>query len=459
MKKVNYFFAIISTAFLCSVTHAQNFVRIDETQTGKQISVASDQVLEVQLPVTPSTGYTWTLRDSNNEITQQANGVIEQIGDWEFISDNPDQPVGSSGKQIIRYISKTAGTVNLDFSYSQPWTIDAALQHYKVSVQTNGKYNGTYKAPVIKEVKAENNRVNGSYALPAKFSWLEQKMMTPVKNQGSCGSCWAFAACGQFEANIKRFDGVTRDLSEQFLVNCAESGCSGGWCPDYIFKSKGAVYEADLPYKAKDGTCGAYTYHEKIISYKEIAKQPTVTQLKEAIYQYGPLWVTVCVGSNFSAYKNGVLTKTDAGSVNHAVVLCGWDDATESWVMRNSWGSSWGEQGYMRIKFGVCNIGYRGSYMIYKDASTGIDENETAGAGTVYPNPVADGKLTINLNHFPTNETVTITIHDVQGKLVYQQQQKQSGKVEVEMQSFDKGLYFVNLCSDSQAENYKFIKQ
>lgn len=456
MKKTNYFYlALILIAFSFSNALAQGFIKIDETKAGQQITVEPDQVLEVQLPINASSGYSWNLTNGNQ--------VIEQIGDWEFVSDRPDQPIGASGKQIIRFISKSAGVANLNFAYAQSWSTEAPLQQYNVSVKSAGAYTGNYKAPVAEEVKSQDDgSTNRPSALPAAFSWLGQKMMTPVKNQGSCGSCWAFAACGQFEANIKRFDNVTRDLSEQWLVNCDQSGCDGGWCPNNMFKKNGAVYEADVPYKGKDATCAtSYTYHEKILSYKEIATQPTVDQIKDAIYKYGPVWVAVCVGSNFNAYKTGVLTKTDAGQVNHAVVLCGWDDATSSWVLRNSWGTSWGENsGYMRIKYGMCNVGYRATYMIYKDPTTGIDdENEAADMATVYPNPIADGKFTINLSHFGSNEAINITIQDAQGKVVFKQQEKQNAKVEVNAEAFAKGLYFVNLSSETRTENHKIAKQ
>lgn len=464
MKKTNFFYlTLILIAVSFSNMRAQGFIKIDETQAGQQINIPADQVLEVQLPATPSTGYAWYLRNNNNEIIQEVNGVIEQVGSWEFISDNPSQPIGASGKQIIRFTGKAAGIANLNFAYMRPTTGETENQ-YSVVVKSDGLYTGSYKAPAEpEEVKADVSTVRSPSALPAAFSWLEQKMMTPCKNQASCGSCWAFAACGQFESCIKRFDGVTRDLSEQWLVNCDQNsqGCNGGWCPDNMFKTKGAVYEADLPYKGKDGTCGTYTYHEKILSYKEIATTPTVDQIKDAIYKYGPLWVAVCVGSNFNAYKSGVLTKTDAGQVNHAVVLCGWDDATQSWVMRNSWGTSWGEnQGYMRIKYGTSQIGYKATYMIYKDATTGIDEDHAADVATVYPNPIVDGnKLTINLSNFASNEAINITICDVQGKVVYKQQEKQNAKVEVDAETFAKGLYFVNLRSESKSESYKIAKQ
>lgn len=462
MKKSTYFqltFALISCAFMNSF--AQNFVHIDAMQNDKQVNISTDQVLEVQLPSTPSTGYGWYLKNSNNEIVRQIDGIVEQVGEWEFISDNPTHRIGSSGKQIIRYIGKAAGTTNLNFVYIQPWTNEAPLQQYQVSVSSQGAYAGSYVAPA--EAKVEEYRPAKSNVLPSKFSLKDENQMTPVKNQASCGSCWAFAACGQFESLIKKYDNVTRDLSEQWLVNCDKDfeGCGGGMHPGDMFVKYGAVYEADAPYKAKDGTCAAaYTYHEKILSFHEIATTPTTDQIKEAIYKYGPVWAGIVAGTNFNNYSSGVLAKSDAGELDHAILLVGWDDATSSWVLRNSWGSSWGESGYMRIKYGMCKVGAQGTYMVYKDATTGIDEAESfKNIASVYPNPVADDKLTIQLNNMLDNNTqLNIAIYDVQGRNMLKQEAKPNTKLEINTGAFAKGMYFVNVSSSTQSVNYKIVK-
>lgn len=464
MKKTNYFnlaLIFISCSFMNA--NAQNFVRINSEQNGKQLTIASDQVLEVQLPSTPSTGYGWYLVNNNNEIIREANGIVEQVGNWEFVSGNSKMTIGASGQQVIRFIGKASGNVNLHFAYMRPWSDEAALQHYDVALTSEGAYTGSYKAPA--EVKAEETKLSkSSVALPAKFSWKDDNLLTSVKNQGSCGSCWAFAACGQFESCIKRFDNVTRDLSEQWLVNCDKEfdGCGGGMHPASMFQKYGAVYEADVPYKGKDGTCASsYTYHEKIISYKEIATTPTTDQIKEAIYKYGPIWAGVVAGNNFSAYSGGVFTKSDAGELNHAILLVGWDDATSSWVLRNSWGASWGEQGYMRIKFGTCKVGAQGTYIVYKDPATGVDEATTfANIASVYPNPSTDDRFTIQLNPMEDNNTaLSITILDVQGRVIHKQGAKPNTKIEINTQAFSKGMYFVTVASETQSTNYKIVKQ
>jgi hypothetical protein len=412
--------------------------------------------------MTPSNGYVWYLKNANNENVQEL-GALQQVGDWTFVSDNPQHPIGASGYQVIRYIPKASGSANLHFELIQSWTQEKALDAYDIEAVSAGAYKGDYKAPeqnkLDDKIEAYTS-ANKSSALPAAFSRLANQEMTVCKNQGSCGSCWSFAACGIFESMIKAHDKVTRDLSEQWLINCTSgSNCSGGWFPEGMFE-KGAVYEADAPYKGKDGTCGTYTRHEKSISSKEIAENPTIEQIKTAIYTYGPVWVGVNAGSNFSAYKSGVLSKTDAGECNHAVVLCGWDDATSSWVLRNSWGTSFGEnQGYMRIKYGTSKIGTKATYMVY-GTTTGIDADQVADQqATVYPNPIADGKLTVNLSQFDNNQVITITINDIQGKVVFKQEEKQNAKVEIDATAFSQGMYFVNVSSQSKTANYKIVKQ
>jgi C1A family cysteine protease len=464
MKKLNYFYLSLALIVCAAFSmNAQNFISVDKGQAGQQISISQDQVLEVRLPMTPSNGYAWYLKNANNENVQEL-GALQQVGDWTFVSDHPEQPIGASGYQIIRYVGKASGSANLHFELIQPWTQEKAMDTYDIEAVSAGSYKGDYKAPEQAKLddKVETYTASKSSALPAAFSWLDQGKLTVVKNQGQCGSCWAFAACGSFESVLKIKDGVTRDIAEQWLVNCTSgSSCSGGWCPDNMFKTYGAVYETDAKYTGKDGTCASsYTYHEKITGYKQIATNPTVDQIKQAIQTYGPVWIAVCVGSNFNAYKTGVLTKTDAGSVNHAVVLCGWDDANSCWILRNSWGTSWGEnQGYMRIKYGTSQVGYNATYIQYGSV-TGIDEDQAADqSASVYPNPIVDGKFTVNLSQFESNQPITITINDIQGKVVYKQEEKQNTKVEINAENFSKGMYFVNVSSQSKTANYKIVNQ
>lgn len=232
----------------------------------------------------------------------------------------------------------------------------------------------------------------GSYgeqnkALPAALDWRASGGVTPVKHQMSCGSCWSFATVAVVESLIKIKDGVTTDLSEQWLVsnNTNGWGCSGGFYAFDFFLSRqdscgtvGAVLESDFPYTATDAApvCPANRPY-KIASWTRVDRTrdvPTTTQIKQAIMDHGPVWAAVNVTNAFQAYTSGVFNAsvTNEG-VNHAIVLVGWDDSmgkSGAWILRNSWGPGWGiDGGYMYIEYGCSLVGYAASYAVYNTGS------------------------------------------------------------------------------------------
>lgn len=206
-------------------------------------------------------------------------------------------------------------------------------------------------------------------ALPAKFSW--QGKLTPIRDQGNCGSCWAFSAQATLADVLKLHGKGDFDFSEQWMVSCDEesSGCNGGWYHtafDLVI-NEGNVLESAMPYKEITGKCPANLPHNfKIKMYKELATGvPSPDLIKQAIYQYGPVSVAVSVTGDFDSYRSGIYNSGTTGTINHAVNLVGWDDTVKPahWIMRNSWGDSWGENGYMRIAYGVKKIGYAATYV------------------------------------------------------------------------------------------------
>ncbi|MCK4341091.1 MAG: hypothetical protein KAY37_05130 [Phycisphaerae bacterium] len=217
--------------------------------------------------------------------------------------------------------------------------------------------------------------------LPAVFDWRDLGGVTPVKSQGSCGSCWAFATVGPLECNIKIHDSVTVNLSEQWLVNCNSDGygCDGGWWAHDYHEWKndpcgddGAVLEANCPYTAEDDPCYCpYPHDYWILDWHYVGGSgsiPPVDNIKQAIMDYGPVSVAVYADAAMQAYNGGIYNSCTNGTVNHAVVLVGWDDdqAGGVWFMRNSWGTWWGEDGgYMRIPYGCSRIGYAACYVEY----------------------------------------------------------------------------------------------
>jgi len=226
---------------------------------------------------------------------------------------------------------------------------------------------------ILKPMKLE--AVMETVGLAEEWDWREHNGVTGIRDQGSCGSCWAFGTIGPFESLLLIKQDTTVDLSEQHLVSCNEEGygCNGGWWALDMLIDPGAVLEEDFPYVASDVPCGGpYDYPFKLSDWAYVDGEdrvPTVDKIKEAIFNYGPVCAAVYVGNAFQAYTGGVFDKDEVPSngifscipvspVNHAIVLVGWDDTKEAWILKNSWGEGWGEDGFMYIKYGTSNVGY-----------------------------------------------------------------------------------------------------
>ncbi|EAR83540.1 papain family cysteine protease (macronuclear) [Tetrahymena thermophila SB210] len=193
-------------------------------------------------------------------------------------------------------------------------------------------------------------------------------LLQPVENQGQCGSCWAFSTSGAVESYYSAKKNITLNLSKQQLVDCVydHGGCDGGWFNDafkYI-QSVGIVLNATYyPYINKDQTepCQLSklpkgTSFYQIQGYKKLENDTSV--IKQAIMQNGALSIAVDA-TYWANYKSGIFTQKEKPQINHAVTLIGW--GSDYWLLRNSWGSSWGEQGYIK----VTNTGYSGIFPQY----------------------------------------------------------------------------------------------
>jgi C1A family cysteine protease len=196
---------------------------------------------------------------------------------------------------------------------------------------------------------------------PSIFDWRDHNgsnWMTPVKSQGSCGSCWAFSAIGVVEAAINIYannSDLDVDLSEQQLVSscCYAGDCEGGSYQQalYYVRDTGIATEACFPYQASDSACTLCPdWSEsawKISNTYGTYQQP---DYKRYISTYGPMSATMPVYADFFVYSGGVYQRTSNNyKGNHAIVIVGWNDTEDCWIIRNSWGEYWGEDGYARI--------------------------------------------------------------------------------------------------------------
>ena len=210
--------------------------------------------------------------------------------------------------------------------------------------------------------------------IPSSVDWRTEGAVNPVKDQGQCGSCWAFSAVGVLESRYKIAKGTLFQLSEQQLVDCARGspysseGCNGGEMTDAFdySASKGMMTEADYPYKAFDQSCKYDS--SKVTPVKGsghyMIPPNSAIQLKTDIAN-GPVSVAIEADTFvFQFYSGGVLNSSKCGTnLDHGVVAVGYgvDSAKgEFYIVRNSWGASWGEKGYIRIAIvdgqGICGI-------------------------------------------------------------------------------------------------------
>jgi hypothetical protein len=217
---------------------------------------------------------------------------------------------------------------------------------------------------------------------PEEIDWVEKGAVTKVKNQGSCGSCYAFSAISAIEGWLAVKHDALTDISPQQVVDCSSKygnqGCNGGFM-DYVFNyvagNHGICSDKDYPYKGsvtKCHNCTIVPYTDEITGYAAV-KSDDEEALVEASAE-GVVSVAIQATASFQSYKRGVYTGPCSTDLNHGVTLVGYgQDGKKFWKVKNSWGTSWGESGYIRMVrgesgvHGICGIATCASYPASND--------------------------------------------------------------------------------------------
>lgn len=257
-------------------------------------------------------------------------------------------------------------------------SFELGINHYGDLTLEEIKTNLTgLKVPSDLERGKFNLNVNVS--LPQTVDWRKKGLVTEVKTQGSCGSCWAFSAAGALEGQLKKSTGVLMSLSTQNLVDCSSKygnhGCNGGFMSKafkYVMKNQGIAAEASYPYHGKRGHC-KYNPEFRAANCTGYTFLPKGDEkaLKVAVATVGPISVAIDASRHkFVFYKSGVYSdKTCTHSVNHGVLVVGYgtENGQDYWLVKNSWGIRYGDSGYVKMarkKKNQCGIALYGCFPI-----------------------------------------------------------------------------------------------
>lgn len=217
----------------------------------------------------------------------------------------------------------------------------------------------------------------GDVGIPSSVDWRKQGAVTNVKDQGNCGACWSFSATGAIEGINKIATGSLVSLSEQELIDCDRSfneGCDGGlmdYAYEFVIQNHGIDTEDDYPFQARGKTCNRNKLKRRVVTIDGYVDVPANEEALLKAVATQPVSVGIC-GSDraFQLYSKGIFTGPCSTSLDHAVLIVGYgsENGVDYWIVKNSWGTSWGMNGYIHMQRnsgkseGICGINNLASY-------------------------------------------------------------------------------------------------
>merc|ERR1712232_1254361 len=322
---------------------ARTTIEISATAT------SGDKLMCAQIKTTPSTDYTTMWGRFKNDFGKWYNGVDEEQKRFEIFKDNVDLILDSNSKGL---------SYTLGVNQFADLTADEFTATYMGLKKPTAPYG---ELPYL-------GRHNASrMTLPASVDWTSNGAVTPVKNQGQCGSCWSFSTTGALEGAWEIATSNLVSLSEQQFVDCdkVDDGCGGGLMDHaFAYAEKNAICTEDsYPYHAKRGTCKKTSCtvgipQGGVTGFKDVSKD-SMQSLMEAVAQQPVSIAIEADKSVFQLYKSGVLSGQCGSKLDHGVLAVGYGTLSgkDYWKVKNSWGASWGMNGYVLIARGKPGAG------------------------------------------------------------------------------------------------------
>jgi len=275
---------------------------------------------------------------------------------------------------------------NLDYIERHNIEADRGMFTYRMGESqytdwTNDEFRAFMNGYTMRNTSTNVQFVPTAMDPPAAMDWRTKGYVTKVKNQGQCGSCWAFSTTGSLEGQHFKKANALVSLSEQELVDCSKKegnkGCQGGLMDNgfkYIIKNKGIDTEESYPYTAKTGRkCKASkgTSGATMSSFVDV-KRGDIDALEQAVATIGPISVAMDAShQSFQHYKTGIYNEPKCSSIklDHGVLAVGYggDAGSAYWIIKNSWGTVWGDEGYFKIvkdSKNMCGIASQACYPV-----------------------------------------------------------------------------------------------